>query len=113
MSVLTIISGLSRFEYTVYFTIIFNKLHSVGFYAFFYIFFIRVQALIKCYLLFTVHIVFCPLLQAVDMFHSHMHSMVEFAMALMAKLELINTHSFNSFKLRIGQNTHQQTNKQI
>ena len=40
------------------------------------------------------------------MFHSNMRSMVEFAMALMAKLELLNTHSFNSFKLRIGQNTY-------
>lgn len=29
--------------------------------------------------------------------------MVEFAIALMAKLENINTHSFNSFKLRIGE----------
>lgn len=29
--------------------------------------------------------------------------MVEFAIALMGKLELINTHSFNSFKLRIGE----------
>lgn len=28
--------------------------------------------------------------------------MVEFAITLMGKLELINTHSFNSFKLRIG-----------
>ncbi|XP_059932955.1 adenylate cyclase type 2-like [Gadus macrocephalus] len=42
--------------------------------------------------------------KAVDMFHSNMRSMVEFAMALMAKLELLNTHSFNSFKLRIGIN---------
>uniref|UniRef100_A0A7N9AYK3 adenylate cyclase n=1 Tax=Mastacembelus armatus TaxID=205130 RepID=A0A7N9AYK3_9TELE len=34
----------------------------------------------------------------------HVRAMVEFAFALMAKLELINTHSFNSFKLRIGIN---------
>ncbi|XP_048826139.1 adenylate cyclase type 4-like isoform X2 [Brienomyrus brachyistius] len=36
--------------------------------------------------------------------NSHVRSMVEFALALMAKLELINTHSFNNFKLRIGIN---------
>lgn len=39
-----------------------------------------------------------------DMSYSHVRSMVEFAIALMAKLENINTHSFNSFKLRIGIN---------
>ncbi|KAG7462176.1 hypothetical protein MATL_G00199700 [Megalops atlanticus] len=38
------------------------------------------------------------------MSYSHVRSMVEFAMALMSKLELINTHSFNNFKLRIGIN---------
>ncbi|XP_053716767.1 adenylate cyclase type 4-like [Synchiropus splendidus] len=40
----------------------------------------------------------------VDMSYSHVRAMVEFAFALMNKLELINTHSFNSFKLRIGIN---------
>ncbi|XP_042367782.1 adenylate cyclase type 4-like [Plectropomus leopardus] len=40
----------------------------------------------------------------VEMSYSHVRSMVEFAIALMGKLELINTHSFNSFKLRIGIN---------
>ncbi|RVE60332.1 hypothetical protein OJAV_G00179860 [Oryzias javanicus] len=39
-----------------------------------------------------------------DMSHSHVRSMVEFAISLMGKLENINTHSFNSFKLRIGIN---------
>ncbi|XP_022623874.1 adenylate cyclase type 2-like [Seriola dumerili] len=39
-----------------------------------------------------------------DMPYSHARAMVEFAIALMGKLELINTHSFNSFKLRIGIN---------
>ncbi|XP_069374778.1 adenylate cyclase type 4-like [Paralichthys olivaceus] len=39
-----------------------------------------------------------------EMSYSHVRAMVEFAFALMAKLELINTHSFNSFKLRIGIN---------
>ncbi|XP_054609450.1 adenylate cyclase type 4-like isoform X2 [Dunckerocampus dactyliophorus] len=39
-----------------------------------------------------------------DMSYSHVRSMMEFAISLMNKLELINTHSFNSFKLRIGIN---------
>ncbi|XP_046872296.1 adenylate cyclase type 4-like isoform X1 [Hypomesus transpacificus] len=39
-----------------------------------------------------------------DFSYNHVRSMVDFAIALMAKLELINTHSFNSFKLRIGIN---------
>uniref|UniRef100_A0A8C5DSY4 adenylate cyclase n=1 Tax=Gouania willdenowi TaxID=441366 RepID=A0A8C5DSY4_GOUWI len=38
------------------------------------------------------------------MSYSHVRSMVDFAFALMNKLELINTHSFNSFKLRVGIN---------
>lgn len=37
------------------------------------------------------------------MSYTHVRSMVEFAIALMGKLELINTHSFNNFKLRIGE----------
>lgn len=39
-----------------------------------------------------------------DMSYNHIRSMVDFAIALMGKLKLINTHSFNSFKLRIGIN---------
>ncbi|XP_077399485.1 adenylate cyclase type 2 [Vanacampus margaritifer] len=39
-----------------------------------------------------------------DMSYSHLRSMVEFAIALKSNLELINTHSFNNFKLRIGIN---------
>ncbi|KAM7377059.1 hypothetical protein PAMA_013715 [Pampus argenteus] len=39
-----------------------------------------------------------------DMSYSHVRAMVEFAISVMARLELINTHSFNSFKLRIGIN---------
>ncbi|KAK7171282.1 hypothetical protein R3I94_001277 [Phoxinus phoxinus] len=34
----------------------------------------------------------------------HIRSMLDFAIALMGRLENINTHSFNSFKLRIGIN---------
>uniref|UniRef100_A0A8C4GEC8 adenylate cyclase n=1 Tax=Dicentrarchus labrax TaxID=13489 RepID=A0A8C4GEC8_DICLA len=40
----------------------------------------------------------------VEVSYSHVRSMLEFAIALMGKLELINTHSFNTFKLRIGIN---------
>ncbi|KAK7910491.1 hypothetical protein WMY93_015175 [Mugilogobius chulae] len=39
-----------------------------------------------------------------ELSYSHVRSMVEFAFALMSKLEAINTHSFQSFKLRIGIN---------
>lgn len=39
-----------------------------------------------------------------ELSYSHVRSMVEFAFALMAKLEQINAHSFQSFKLRIGLN---------
>ncbi|XP_035283066.1 adenylate cyclase type 2-like [Anguilla anguilla] len=38
------------------------------------------------------------------MTYSHVHTMVDFALALMGKLENFNTHSFNNFKLRIGLN---------
>lgn len=37
------------------------------------------------------------------MSYSHVRAMVEFAIALMSKLESINKHSFNIFKLRIGE----------
>ncbi|KAM8898146.1 adenylate cyclase type 2 [Spinachia spinachia] len=40
----------------------------------------------------------------VDMSYTHVRTMVEFAFALMGRLEVINTHSFNIFKLRIGIN---------
>ncbi|XP_067399542.1 adenylate cyclase type 4 isoform X2 [Emydura macquarii macquarii] len=36
--------------------------------------------------------------------YTHMGIMVEFAVALIAKLDIINKHSFNSFKLRVGLN---------
>lgn len=39
-----------------------------------------------------------------ELSYGHVRSMVEFAIALMGKLETINTHSFQSFKLRIGIN---------
>ncbi|XP_068163759.1 adenylate cyclase type 2-like [Antennarius striatus] len=40
----------------------------------------------------------------VEMSYTHVRSMVEFAIALMGKMEVINAHAFNSFKLRIGIN---------
>ncbi|TWW63515.1 adenylate cyclase type 4-like [Takifugu flavidus] len=40
----------------------------------------------------------------VEMSYTHVRAMVEFAIALMNKLESINKHSFNIFKLRIGIN---------
>ncbi|XP_078147870.1 adenylate cyclase type 2 [Centroberyx gerrardi] len=39
-----------------------------------------------------------------ELSYSHVRCMVDFAIALMGNLELINKHSFNSFKLRIGIN---------
>ncbi|XP_016383687.1 adenylate cyclase type 4 [Sinocyclocheilus rhinocerous] len=39
-----------------------------------------------------------------DMSYSHIRSMLDFAIALMGRLENINMHSFNSFQLRIGIN---------
>ncbi|XP_038158066.1 adenylate cyclase type 4-like [Cyprinodon tularosa] len=40
----------------------------------------------------------------VDMTYSNVRTMVEFSMAMMSKLDKINQHSFNNFKLRIGVN---------
>lgn len=34
----------------------------------------------------------------------HIGTMVEFAFALVGKLDVINKHSFNDFRLRIGEN---------
>ncbi|XP_051981336.1 adenylate cyclase type 4-like [Xyrauchen texanus] len=42
--------------------------------------------------------------QACDMSFNHVRSMLDFAIALMGRLEHINMHSFNSFELRIGIN---------
>lgn len=38
-----------------------------------------------------------------DRQYMHIGTMVEFAFALMGKLDLINKHSFNDFKLRVGE----------
>lgn len=35
--------------------------------------------------------------------HMHIGVLVEFSMALMSKLDGINRHSFNSFRLRVGE----------
>ncbi|XP_043100751.1 adenylate cyclase type 4-like [Puntigrus tetrazona] len=42
--------------------------------------------------------------QSSEMSFSHIRCMLDFSIALMARLENINMHSFNSFKLRIGIN---------
>ncbi|XP_076144852.1 adenylate cyclase type 4-like isoform X1 [Alosa pseudoharengus] len=42
--------------------------------------------------------------QECNISYNHVRSMIEFAMALMRKLENINSHSFQNFKLRIGIN---------
>uniref|UniRef100_A0A8C8S4L1 adenylate cyclase n=1 Tax=Pelusios castaneus TaxID=367368 RepID=A0A8C8S4L1_9SAUR len=42
--------------------------------------------------------------QDVERSYTHLGIMVEFAVALIAKLDIINKHSFNSFKLRVGIN---------
>ncbi|XP_040838667.1 adenylate cyclase type 7 isoform X2 [Ochotona curzoniae] len=42
--------------------------------------------------------------QDVERQHAHIGVMVEFSMALMSKLDGINRHSFNSFRLRVGIN---------
>lgn len=41
-------------------------------------------------------------LQEPDRQYMHIGTMVEFAFALVAKLDAINKHSFNDFKLRVG-----------
>lgn len=43
-----------------------------------------------------------PLLQERDRQYMHIGTMVEFAFALVGKLDVINKHSFNDFKLRVG-----------
>ena len=37
-----------------------------------------------------------------DRQYTHIGTMVEFAFALVGKLDLINRHSFNDFRLRVG-----------
>lgn len=51
---------------------------------------------------------FSPCMHAFDLFqeperqYMHIGTMVEFAYALVGKLDAINKHSFNDFKLRVG-----------
>lgn len=42
-------------------------------------------------------------LQDLERKHVHIGVLVEFSMALMNKLDGINRHSFNSFRLRVGE----------
>ena len=41
-----------------------------------------------------------------DRQYMHIGTMVEFAFALVGKLDVINKHSFNDFKLRVGEHLH-------
>lgn len=43
-----------------------------------------------------------------DRQYMHIGTMVEFAFALVGKLDVINKHSFNDFRLRIGENVSSQ-----
>lgn len=45
----------------------------------------------------------CVFLQERDRQYMHIGTMVEFAFALVGKLDVINKHSFNDFKLRVGE----------
>ena len=44
-----------------------------------------------------------PVPQDLERQHAHIGIMVEFSIALMSKLDGINRHSFNSFRLRVGE----------
>lgn len=45
----------------------------------------------------------CYVFQEHDRQYMHIGTMVEFAFALVGKLDVINKHSFNDFKLRVGE----------
>lgn len=47
-------------------------------------------------------VVFFSVSQEHDRQYMHIGTMVEFAFALVGKLDVINKHSFNDFKLRVG-----------
>lgn len=49
------------------------------------------------------HFVFVFQIQEPERQYMHIGTMVEFAFALVAKLDVINKHSFNDFKLRVGE----------
>lgn len=48
------------------------------------------------------HLHMSPFPQEPDRQYLHIGTMVDFALALVSKLEAINKHSFNDFKLRVG-----------
>lgn len=50
----------------------------------------------------TVDATFPTVFQEHDRQYMHIGTMVEFAFALVGKLDVINKHSFNDFKLRVG-----------
>lgn len=51
----------------------------------------------------AVNVVFPAVFQEHDRQYMHIGTMVEFAFALVGKLDVINKHSFNDFKLRVGE----------
>lgn len=51
----------------------------------------------------TVNATFPAVVQEHDRQYMHIGTMVEFAFALVGKLDVINKHSFNDFKLRVGE----------
>lgn len=51
----------------------------------------------------------CVFQQEHDRQYMHIGTMVEFAFALVGKLDVINKHSFNDFRLRIGERRPKET----
>lgn len=51
----------------------------------------------------TSNVTFSAVFQEHDRQYMHIGTMVEFAFALVGKLDVINKHSFNDFKLRVGE----------
>lgn len=64
-----------------------------------------------CYIIFPLkcnpdNLVHLIVFQEHDRQYMHIGTMVEFAFALVGKLDVINKHSFNDFKLRVGELLH-------
>lgn len=62
----------------------------------------HILAMFSQYLRLRKMILFCLAIQEPERQYMHIGTMVEFAFALVAKLDVINKHSFNDFKLRVG-----------
>lgn len=61
----------------------------------------------------NVNVTFAAVFQEHDRQYMHIGTMVEFAFALVGKLDVINKHSFNDFKLRVGEIFAQPTLKAV